>query len=42
MRQKLFTLINNCICTVWDMVAGPSPEVCQAEGLQGSCEYLEY
>lgn len=40
--QKLFTLINNCICMLWDMVAGPSPEVFQAEVLQGPCAYLEY
>lgn len=42
MRQKLFTLINNCTCMVWDMAAGSSPEVCQAEVLQVSCAYLEY
>lgn len=40
--QKLFTLINNYICMLWDMVAGPSPEVFQAEVLQGSYAYLEY
>lgn len=40
--QKLFTLINNCICMQWDTVAAPSPEVFQAEVLQGSRAYLEY
>lgn len=40
--QKLITVINNCICMLWDMISGPSPEVFQAEVLQGSCAYLEY
>lgn len=31
--QKLFTLINDCICKLWDMGAGSSPEIFQAEVL---------
>lgn len=40
--QKLFTLINDCICKLWDMGAGASPEVLKIEVLQGFCAYLEY
>lgn len=40
--QKLFAIINNCICRLWDMGAGASPEILKAEVLQGSSAYLEY
>lgn len=40
--QKFFTLINDCICSLWDMDVGALPEVLKAEELQESCTYLEY
>lgn len=40
--QQLFTLTTNWVCMLWDVAAGPSPGVFQAEVLQGSCAYLEY
>lgn len=40
--QKVFTLIYNWMCMLWDMVARPSPEVFQVEALQESSAYLEY